>query len=123
MHGRLSRVRHDGTGLFEGVPQDFEVVRYHSLAITGQMGPEGHETAWSDDGVVMGIEHRTRPMWGVQFHPESIATEHGRTLLRNFRDLTRARGPAAARGRRAARPPDAGARVHHRTLEIWCDPE
>ena len=59
MHGRLSRVHHDGTGLFEGVPQDFEVVRYHSLAITSPMGPEGRETAWADDGVVMGIEHRT----------------------------------------------------------------
>jgi para-aminobenzoate synthetase len=84
MHGRLSRVRHDGRGLFEGLPQDFSVVRYHSLAITGSIGPEGNETAWSEDGVVMGIEHRTRPMWGVQFHPESVATEHGRTIAENF---------------------------------------
>jgi para-aminobenzoate synthetase len=84
MHGRLSQVRHEGTGLFEGVPQDFEVVRYHSLAITEPMGPEGRETAWSDDGVVMGAEHRTRPIWGVQFHPESVATEHGRRIAENF---------------------------------------
>jgi para-aminobenzoate synthetase len=84
MHGRLSRVRHDGTGLFEGLPQDFSVVRYHSLAITSPMGPEGHETAWADDGVVMGIEHRGRPMWGVQFHPESVATEHGLAIAENF---------------------------------------
>ena len=96
MHGRLSRVRHDGTGLFEGVPQDFSVVRYHSLAITGPMGPEGHETAWSDDGVVMGIEHRTRPMWGVQFHPESIATEHGRAIAENFYAMAERRRPGAA---------------------------
>jgi para-aminobenzoate synthetase len=84
MHGRLSRVRHDGTGLFEGLPQEFSVVRYHSLAITSPMGPEGHETAWADDGVVMGIEHRSRPMWGVQFHPESVATEHGLAIAENF---------------------------------------
>jgi para-aminobenzoate synthetase len=84
MHGRLSRVRHDGTGLFAGVPQGFSVVRYHSLAITSPVGPEGHEVAWADDGVVMGIEHNTRPMWGVQFHPESIATEHGKAIAENF---------------------------------------
>jgi para-aminobenzoate synthetase len=101
MHGRLSRVRHDGTGLFEGLPQDFSVVRYHSLAITSPMGPQGHETAWSDDGVVMGIEHHERPMWGVQFHPESIATEHGRAIAENFYAL--ASRFHASRGRRTAR--------------------
>jgi para-aminobenzoate synthetase len=84
MHGRLSRIRHDGTGLFQGLPQDFKVVRYHSLALTREMGPEGHEVAWADDDVVMGIEHRTRPMWGVQFHPESVATEHGQAIAENF---------------------------------------
>jgi para-aminobenzoate synthetase len=84
MHGRLSHVRHSGSGLFAGIPQEFSVVRYHSLAITSPMGPEGHETAWSDDGVVMGIEHTSRPMWGVQFHPESVATEHGRAIAENF---------------------------------------
>ncbi len=84
MHGRLSKIRHEDSGLFAGVPQDFEVVRYHSLAITEPMGPEGRETAWADDGVVMGAEHRTRPIWGVQFHPESVATEHGRKIAENF---------------------------------------
>jgi para-aminobenzoate synthetase len=113
MHGRLSRVTHDGTGLFAGVPQGFSVVRYHSLAITGPVGPEGHEVAWADDGVVMGVEHDTRPMWGVQFHPESIATEHGAKIAENFYALaersTRSApvsiptpAPPAAAGRRAS---------------------
>jgi para-aminobenzoate synthetase len=87
MHGRLSHVRHRGTGIFAGVPQDFSVVRYHSLAITGPVGPEGHVVAWADDGVVMGIEHDSRPIWGVQFHPESIATEFGDRIARNFFEL------------------------------------
>jgi para-aminobenzoate synthetase len=84
MHGRLSRVEHSDEGLFAGIPQGFSVVRYHSLAVTGSMGAEGRVTAWTADGVVMGIEHRHRPMWGVQFHPESIATEYGHKLVENF---------------------------------------
>jgi para-aminobenzoate synthetase len=90
MHGRLSRIFHEGDGLFDGIPQGFPVVRYHSLAITG-MGPDGNVCAWADDGVVMGIEHRRRPMWGVQFHPESIATDHGAKLVENFYALARQR--------------------------------
>ncbi len=96
MHGRLSQVHHLGSGLFEGLPQEFSVVRYHSLAVTGPIGPEGRVTAWTDDGVVMGIEHRSRPLWGVQFHPESIATEHGRAVVENFYSLARAHRPARA---------------------------
>ncbi len=101
MHGRLSRIHHVDSGLFEGIPQDFPVVRYHSLAIT-DMGPDGHVTAWADDGVVMGIEHRQRPMWGVQFHPESVATEYGARLVENFYDL--ARRQRSPRWRGAKRP-------------------
>jgi para-aminobenzoate synthetase len=101
MHGRLSRIHHSEDGLFAGIPQDFPVVRYHSLAIT-DMGPEGNVSAWADDGVVMGIEHRRRPMWGVQFHPESIATEHGARLVENFYDL--ARRQRSPRWRGAKRP-------------------
>jgi para-aminobenzoate synthetase len=96
MHGRLSTVRHRGTGIFAGVPQDFSVVRYHSLAITGPVGPEGHVVAWSDDGVVMGVEHDHRPMWGVQFHPESIATEHGDRIAKNFFHLAERSGKRSA---------------------------
>ncbi len=96
MHGRLSQVHHLGGGLFEGLPQDFSVVRYHSLAVTGPIGPEGRVTAWTDDGVVMGIEHRSRPLWGVQFHPESVATEYGRAVVENFYSLARAHRPARA---------------------------
>jgi para-aminobenzoate synthetase len=101
MHGRLSRIHHSDDGLFAGIPQDFPVVRYHSLQIT-DMGPDGNVTAWADDGVVMGIEHRRRPMWGVQFHPESVATEHGARLVENFYSL--ARRLRSPRWRGAKRP-------------------
>jgi para-aminobenzoate synthetase len=102
MHGRLSPVKHSGEGLFAGIPQDFKVVRYHSLAVSGSLGDEGREIAWTADGVVMGIEHATRPLWGVQFHPESICTEHGHRLFENFYALARERRPA--RGRKLNRP-------------------
>jgi para-aminobenzoate synthetase len=105
MHGRLSRIFHEGEGLFEGIDQGFPVVRYHSLAITG-MGPDGNVCAWADDGVVMGIEHRRRPMWGVQFHPESIATEHGKKLVENFYKLAEQRKEPAKRATKpVASPP------------------
>jgi para-aminobenzoate synthetase len=104
MHGRLSRIFHEGSGLFQDIPQGFPVVRYHSLAITG-MNTDGNVCAWADDGVVMGIEHRGRPMWGVQFHPESIATDHGATLVRNFYALAEERKASSARpSRRPAAP-------------------
>ncbi|WP_051259267.1 glutamine amidotransferase-related protein [Schaalia suimastitidis] len=83
MHGRRSTVRHQGEGLFEGVPKDFQVVRYHSLAATS-LPSVLQMSAVSDDGVVMAFRHRERPLWGVQFHPESILTEYGATILRNF---------------------------------------
>ncbi len=103
MHGRLSHVRHADTGIFEGIPQEFSVVRYHSLAIAGPPGPEGRVTAWAEDGVVMGIEHTERPIWGVQFHPESIATEHGRAIAENFYALAgRIRGLPPGRGNGSA---------------------
>jgi para-aminobenzoate synthetase len=111
MHGRLSRIHHSDDGLFAGIPQDFPVVRYHSLQIT-DMGPDGQVTAWADDGVVMGIEHRRRPMWGVQFHPESVATEHGARLVENFYGL--ARKLRSPRWRGAKRPLQAPPRTQAR---------
>jgi para-aminobenzoate synthetase len=105
MHGRLSTIRHDASGLFEGIPQEFSVVRYHSLAVTGDLGENGRVNAWTADGVVMGIEHRSRPMWGLQFHPESIATEHGRRLFENFYALARRHRSQARVGKRPPPPP------------------
>jgi para-aminobenzoate synthetase len=105
MHGRRSDVQHDGEGLFAGIPQGFSVVRYHSLAVAGSLGREGRVTAWTDEGVVMGIEHRQRPMWGVQFHPESIATDHGHKLFENFYELVRRHNSSRPRRKRLLTAP------------------
>jgi para-aminobenzoate synthetase len=87
MHGRVRAVEHDGSPLFAGIPRRFEATRYHSLRLQRPLPADLEEIAWADDGTVMAVVHRSRPQWGVQFHPESIATEHGRRLLANFRDL------------------------------------
>ncbi|MGE4358266.1 MAG: aminodeoxychorismate/anthranilate synthase component II [Lysobacteraceae bacterium] len=90
MHGKTSRIRHRGTGVFAGLPDDYEATRYHSLVVDKASLPEALEvTAWTEnpDGSmeeIMGIRHREYPVEGVQFHPESILTEHGHALLRNF---------------------------------------
>jgi para-aminobenzoate synthetase len=88
MHGRVSTIEHDGSPLFAGIPNPFRAARYHSLALTHPLPDALRETATSD-GVPMAAEHRHRPQWGVQFHPESIATEHGRQLISNFKELTK----------------------------------
>jgi para-aminobenzoate synthetase len=114
VHGRVGAVIHDGSPLFAGIPREFQAVRYHSLCVAGSLPDELKATAWASDGVLMGVAHRRRPLWGVQFHPESISTEHGRRLLANFRDLTRAHAPGSSsrradRGRNmAATGPDGG---------------
>jgi para-aminobenzoate synthetase len=93
MHGRLSRVWHSGDELFAGIPSPFEVVRYHSLLAARPLPGALTETAWTEAGLIMALRHRSRPVWGVQFHPESILTVFGRKLVENFRDLTRAVRP------------------------------
>ncbi|VEI87825.1 Para-aminobenzoate synthase component 1 [Nocardiopsis dassonvillei] len=95
-HGHLSRIRHTGAGLFAGLPQGLTAVRYHSLAVPEPLPETLTATAWAEDGVVMGLEHRTLPRWGVQFHPESVASEHGAELVANFLDLARPHTALAA---------------------------
>jgi len=88
MHGKTSPIEHEGRSVFRGLPSPFTATRYHSLAVRRETLPDTLEvTAWTADGEIMGLAHRTRPIHGVQFHPESIATEHGHDLLANFLDL------------------------------------
>lgn len=87
MHGRLDKISHAQTDLFRGIPDRFEAVRYHSLAVT-HLPSSLEPLAWTSDGTLMALRHVARPWWGVQFHPESICTEFGARLLRNFRDLS-----------------------------------
>lgn len=91
MHGKVSAVRHTGVGVFKGLPSPFNATRYHSLTVDRSSLPNSLTiTAETDDGVIMGVQHREHQVHGVQFHPESIATEHGHALLRNFLELARA---------------------------------
>jgi anthranilate synthase component 2 len=88
MHGKLSEVRNTGRGVFQGLPERFEATRYHSLVVERESLPDCLEiTAETDDGVIMGLQHKSHPVHGVQFHPESIASEYGHALLANFLDL------------------------------------
>ena len=92
MHGKTSAIRHDGAGIFAGVPEGFTATRYHSLTVAPESMPDCLAvTARTDDGVIMGLAHKTLPVWGVQFHPESIATEHGHKILDNFLKLAQRR--------------------------------
>ncbi|MFJ7213445.1 aminodeoxychorismate synthase component I [Amycolatopsis sp. NPDC098790] len=109
-HGHLAKITHDGDDLFAGIPPEFVAVRYHSLCVAEPLPPELVVTATADDGVVMAMRHRTQPSWGVQFHPESIASGFGRELVRNFAELTRRHRttttPAGTEAARAAVEPD-----------------
>jgi len=90
MHGKVSEIPHQGQGLFKGLPSPLTCTRYHSLMIQREGFPADLTiTAQSADGVIQGLQHRTRPIFGVQFHPESIASEHGHELLQNFLDIAR----------------------------------
>ncbi|MGZ3144405.1 aminodeoxychorismate synthase component I [Lentzea chajnantorensis] len=136
-HGHLTTVRHDGEGLFAGLPQDFTAVRYHSLSVAEPVPAHLEITARAEDGVVMGLAHRDRPWWGVQFHPESICTEHGARLVANFRDLAlsahrrtnghgltgNGTGTALPDAPSTVHSPDAPLRAHIRILDKAVDTE
>ena len=96
MHGKTSLVRHDGTGVFAGLPNPFEATRYHSLVVARDSVPDVLEvTAWTDDGTVMGLRHRELAVEGVQFHPESILTTGGHDMLRTFLSAAGSAAPAS----------------------------
>lgn len=88
MHGKVSQIQHNAAGLFKDIPQDFKATRYHSLVVRRDDLPDELEvTAWTQSGLIMGLQHRRYPVYGVQFHPEAILTEYGKDLLRNFLNI------------------------------------
>jgi para-aminobenzoate synthetase len=125
MHGRVVGIEHDGSPLFAGIHGPFEATRYHSLALAHPLPPTLREIA-TCEGVPMAVEHRTRPQWGVQFHPESIATPHGKRLLENFRDLTSPSGRGHVdfvRDSRTKSTPGSLTVLGVRRLDVFPDPE
>ena len=103
MHGKISEITHTGTGVLAGLPSPFKATRYHSLTIERDSLPDCLEiTAESDDGVIQGIAHRDLPFHGVQFHPESIASEHGHQLIQNFLDIAGGKTGGKTGGKKAA---------------------
>ncbi|HZL54181.1 MAG TPA: aminodeoxychorismate synthase component I [Solirubrobacteraceae bacterium] len=117
MHGRRSRIHHSGSEIFAGIPQDFLAVRYHSLAAHEPLPDELEITARTTAGTVMAVRHRERPHWGVQFHPESVETEFGEKLLRNFAALAQQRRPPSGAPPRVRVAPARPARTPARMLE------
>ncbi|TSJ61468.1 aminodeoxychorismate/anthranilate synthase component II [Starkeya sp. 3C] len=102
IHGKLSDVKHKGEGVFRGINGPFRATRYHSLVVKRETLPTDLAiTAETDDGLIMGLSHKALPVHGVQFHPESIASEHGKTILKNFLDLARAWNAGPGRKRAA----------------------
>lgn len=97
MHGKTSQICHDGSGIFHGIPDKFTATRYHSLVVDESNWPDVLDiTARTEDGMIMGLSHKTLPIHGVQFHPESIASEYGHALLQNFINLTKSETGIAA---------------------------
>ena len=95
MHGKLSKVHHADTGVFRGIPQNFDATRYHSLVVDKATLPAELEVTAETDGIIMGLQHRTKNVHGVQFHPESIASQHGHDILRNFLDMAKVKPTGA----------------------------
>jgi para-aminobenzoate synthetase len=89
VHGQVSEISHDGKGVFLDIPQRIRAVRYHSLIVDTELPDELQETAWTDEGLIMGVRHRERNIFGVQFHPESICSEYGETIIANFLRVVR----------------------------------
>jgi anthranilate synthase component 2 len=117
VHGKLSAIRHDGTGVFRGINAPFQATRYHSLVVERASLPgELTVTGDTDDGLVMGLAHKRLPVHGVQFHPESIASDHGHLLLKNFLDLAAAWN--SANGRRQGTKPLAPHKLRERELRV-----
>ena len=105
VHGKVSMIRHEGAGVFRGINSPFQATRYHSLVVDRESFPDDLSvTAATQDGLIMGLAHRKLPVHGVQFHPESIASEHGLVILKNFLDLAAAWNVST--GRRPADPPN-----------------
>ena len=104
VHGRASAIHHDGQQLFDGIASPFNAIRYHSLVVAPPLTPDLVATAHTDTGLIMGLRHRTLPKWGVQFHPESILTEHGLRMIANFRDLAYRFAVTASRGPCVSKP-------------------
>ena len=116
VHGKLSEIKHSGASVFRGINAAFKATRYHSLVVERETMPRDLEvTAETNDGLVMGLAHKRLPVHGVQFHPESIASDHGHLLLRNFLDIAQAWNQATGRDgakHRAPRPARAQARIN-----------
>src|SRR5580698_4306482 len=125
VHGRGAEIIHAGDPLFAGVPERFNAIRYHSLIVAEPLPLQLRKIAWTADGVVMALRHVERPMWGVQFHPESICTEYGETILRNFLPLAHTCAPVAAA--RPSRDREGAVRrtvhVHARQIPLLVTPE
>lgn len=122
VHGRAAEIMHDHDEIFAGIPAPFSAIRYHSLIVGEPLPPELKKIGWTADGVVMALRHRARPMWGVQFHPESICTEYGNTILRNFlAPLAHARGSVSAAKTHARASQTI--RVHARAIPLPAAPE
>jgi para-aminobenzoate synthetase len=119
VHGRSSEIFHDGSSLFARIPQGFEAVRYHSLTVPQPLPDCLRLTAWTEDDIVMGLEHRERPLFAVQFHPESIGTEHGEQVLRNFLEITTGSGSSPVVSPTRSAPTSENWKTFSRRLEIY----